>query len=129
LSFFHSFGSPDVSRSIHCIIKFWSMSCFCCCASVFKGSVCLESQPPQICCLKTCVSPRPFDPPITSLCMFCVVDGGYIKALLRRAYSCQPQHIIQELGLETSQYFGTCMPQWQASSHSTVGLHHRPLIG
>jgi hypothetical protein len=28
LSFFHSFGSPDVSHSIHCIIKFWSMSCF-----------------------------------------------------------------------------------------------------
>ena len=33
---------------------------------------------------------------------FCVVDGGYIKALLRRAYSCRPQHIIQELDLETS---------------------------
>ena len=100
------------------------MSHFRCHASVFKGSIRLESQPSQISCLKTCVSPCPFDPPITFLCLFRVVDGGYIKALLRRAYSYRPQHIIRELGLETSQYFGTYMPQWQASSHSIVGLHH-----
>jgi hypothetical protein len=47
-------------------------------------------------------SPCSFDPPITSLCQFHIVDGGYIKALLRRVYLCQLQHIIQELELETS---------------------------
>jgi len=75
---------------------------FCCCALVFKGSICLEIQPPQISFLKTHVNPRSFDLPITSLCLFHVIHGGYIKALLRRAYSCRPQHIIQESGLETS---------------------------
>jgi hypothetical protein len=78
------------------------MSRFCSRASVFKGSIRLESQPSQISCLNTRVSPCSFDLPITSLCPFHVIDGGYIKALLRRAYSCRPQHIIQELGLETS---------------------------
>jgi hypothetical protein len=39
---------------------------------------------------------------ITSLCMFHVIDGGYVKALLRQVYSCRLQHIIQELDLETS---------------------------
>jgi hypothetical protein len=71
------------------------MSCFCCCASVFKGSICLESQPSQISCFNTRVSPCSFDPPITSLCQFHVIDGGYIKALLRQVYSCRLQHIIQ----------------------------------
>jgi hypothetical protein len=75
---------------------------FCCRALVFKGSIRLESQPSQISCLKTHVSPCPFDLPITSLCLVRVVDGGYIKALLRRAYSCRHQHIIWELGLEIS---------------------------
>jgi hypothetical protein len=37
----------------------------------------------------------------TSMCQFRVVDGGYIKALLRQVYSYQLQHIIQELELET----------------------------
>ena len=63
------------------------------------------------------------------MCQFRVNDGGYIKALLRRVCSCQIQHIIQELDLETSYYLGTYMPQWQASSLLTVDLHHRPLIG
>jgi hypothetical protein len=72
------------------------------CASVFKGSIRLESQPSQISCLKTCVSPCPFDLPITSPCLFRVIDGGYIKALPQRVYSCRLQHIIQELGLETN---------------------------
>jgi hypothetical protein len=31
---------------------------------------------------------------ITSLCPSHVVDGGYIKALLRQVYSCRLQHII-----------------------------------
>jgi hypothetical protein len=75
---------------------------FCCCASVFKGSIRLESQPSQISCLKTRVSPCSFDLPITSLYVFRVVDGGYIKALPRRVYSCRLQHIIRELDLETS---------------------------
>jgi hypothetical protein len=97
---------------------------FHCCAPVFKGSIRLKGQPSQVSFLKTCVSPCTFDLPITPLCPFRVVDGGYIKALPRQVYSCRLQHIIQELGLETIQYFGTCMPQWQASSHSTVGLHH-----
>jgi hypothetical protein len=78
------------------------MSCFCYCALVFKGSIHLESQPSQISFLDTYVSPCSFDLPITSLCLFRVIDGGYIKALLRRAYSYQLQHIIQELDLETS---------------------------
>jgi hypothetical protein len=39
---------------------------------------------------------------ITFLCQFHVDDGGYIKALLRRVFSCRLQHIIQELDLETS---------------------------
>jgi hypothetical protein len=69
---------------------------FRCRASVFKGSIRLESQPSQISCLKTYVSPCPFDLPITSPCPFHVIDGGCIKALPRL------QHIIQELGLETS---------------------------
>ena len=99
MSFFYSFGSPDEIHRIHCIILFWSMSSFCCCASVFKGSICLESQPSQISCFNTRVSPCSFDLPITSLCPFRVVDGGYIKALLRRVYSCQLQHIIQGLRL------------------------------
>ena len=34
--------------------------------------------------------------------MFCVVDVGFIMALLWRDYSCQHQLIIQELVLETS---------------------------
>jgi hypothetical protein len=74
---------------------------FCCCASVFKGSIRLESQPSQISCLKTCVSPCLFDLPTASLCLFRVVDGGYIKALPRRVYSCRLQQIIRELDLET----------------------------
>jgi hypothetical protein len=71
------------------------------CLSVQGKYLPLESAIPNI-LPQTCVSPCPFDPPITSLCLFRVVDGGYIKALLRRAYSCRPQHIIRELGLETS---------------------------
>jgi hypothetical protein len=70
------------------------------CASVFKGSIRLESQPSQISCLKTCVSP--FNLPITALCPFRVIDGGYIKAPPRQVYHCRIQHIIRELDLETS---------------------------
>ena len=62
--FLYSFGSPDESHSIHYIINFCSMSCFYCCASVFKGSICLESHPSQISCFNTRVSPCSFDPPI-----------------------------------------------------------------
>ena len=62
--FLYSFGSPDKSHNICCIIMFWSMSCFCCCASVFKGSICLESQSSQIFCFNTRVSPCLFDPSI-----------------------------------------------------------------
>jgi len=40
---------------------------------------------------------------ITFLCQFHVDDGGNIMALLQRIYSCQLQHIIQELELETNQ--------------------------
>ena len=69
---------------------------------MFKGSIRLESQPPLISCLKTRVSPCTFDLPLTSLHLFRVVDGGYIKALLRRVYPCRLQRIIQELDLETS---------------------------
>jgi hypothetical protein len=75
---------------------------FCCCASVFKGSIHLESQPSQISCHKNSVSPCSFDLPITSLYVFRVIDGGYIKALPQRVYSYQIQHIIWELDLETS---------------------------
>ena len=41
--------------------------------------------------------------------MFCVDDGGFIMALLRRVYFCRLQLLIQELDLETKT--------------STLGLH------
>jgi hypothetical protein len=51
-----------------------------------------------------CVSPYSFDSPsyITFLCQFHVVDGEYIKALLRQVFSCRIQHIIRKLDLENS---------------------------
>ena len=85
---------------LHYQVLFHVMFCFC--ALVFKGSIHLDIHPSQVSCLKTCVSPCLFDLLITSPCPFCVVDGGYIKALPRRVYSCRLQHIIQELDLETS---------------------------
>ena len=96
------FGSLDEIHSIHCIIKFWYMSCFCCCASMFKGSIFLESQLSQIYYFNTHVSSCSFDLPITSLWLFCVIDGGYIKALLRQVFSSRLQHIIRELDLDIS---------------------------
>ena len=60
--------------------------------------------------------------------LFDVDDGGYIKALLRWVCSCQLQHIIWELDLETIEYLGTYMPQWMVSSFSIVGLPNWPLI-
>ena len=54
----------------------------------------------------------------TSCYLFCVIDVGYIKALLWWVFSCWLQLIIQELDLETNWYLGTCMPQWQVSSLS-----------
>jgi hypothetical protein len=44
----YSFGSPDESHSIHCIIKFSSLLSFSCHASVFKRIICLKIQPSQI---------------------------------------------------------------------------------
>ena len=38
---------------------------------------------------------------ITLLYKFRVDDGGFIMALLQRVFSCRPQHIVQELDLET----------------------------
>ena len=38
---------------------------------------------------------------------FVSIDGGYIKAFLRRISSYRPQHIIQERNLETCHYYGT----------------------
>ena len=38
---------------------------------------------------------------------FVSIDGGYIKAFLRRISSCQPQHIIRERNLGTCPYYGT----------------------
>ena len=49
--------------------------------------------------IKAITQPRVFSS-ITSLCPFHVIDGGYIKALLRRVYSYRIQHIIQGLDLE-----------------------------
>lgn len=60
--------------------------------------------------------------------LFCVVDEGFIIALLWQVCPCRPQHIIQESDWETIQYLGTYMPQWWVSSFSTVGLNHWPLI-
>jgi hypothetical protein len=44
----------------------------------------------------SCFSPYSFNSPsyITFLCQFRADYGGYIKALLRRVFSCQLQHII-----------------------------------
>ena len=75
---------------------------FCCCASVFKGSIHLKGRPSQISCPKTCVSPCTFDLQITSPYLFHVVDEGYIKALPRWLYSCRLQHIICGSDLETN---------------------------
>jgi hypothetical protein len=78
-----------------------------------------------LCSIHTHVSMSTFSSIIhTSFVLFHVDDGGYIMALLRQVYSCRLQLIIQELDLETNQYLGTCMPQWQVSSHLTVGLHY-----
>ena len=41
---------------------------------------------------------------------FHVLDVGLIMALLQWDYSCQLQHIFEELVLETSQYLEICMP-------------------
>ena len=60
--------------------------------------------------------------------LFHVIDGGYIKALLWWFLFCRLQLIIQNQDLEILWYLGACMPQWQVSSLSTVGLHHWPLI-
>ena len=60
--------------------------------------------------------------------LFRVADEGIIMALLRRISSCRRQHIIQERDLGTLQYLRACMPQWQASSLSTVSSHHWLLI-
>jgi hypothetical protein len=38
------------------------------------------------------------------------------------------QLIFQELDLETIQYLGTYMPQWEVSLHLIVGLHYWPSI-
>jgi hypothetical protein len=62
------------------------------------------------------------------MCQFRVDDGGYIMALLQQVCSYQLQQIIQELDLETNYYLGACMSQWQVSFHSTIGLHHWPMI-
>ena len=51
-----------------------------------------------------------------SLHSFRVVDGGYIKALLRRGPSCRHQHIIQEVDSEIPfQYLEAGIHQWQVS--------------
>ena len=60
---------------------------------------------------------------------FHVIDGGYIKALLWRFLFRRLQLIIRKQDLEILWYLGTCMPQWQVSSLSTVGFHYWPLIG
>ena len=59
---------------------------------------------------------------------FRVIDVGYIKALLWRVLFRRLQLIIRNQDLEILWYLGACMPQWQVSSLSTVGLHHSPLI-
>jgi hypothetical protein len=71
---------------------------------MFKGSF-TSNHPSAILPFSiSCVSPYSFDSPsyITFLCQFFVIDGGYIKALLRQVFSCQIEHIIQVLELETN---------------------------
>jgi hypothetical protein len=82
---------------------------------------------------------RPSLCPFSSIFMICftfkicylfrVIDGGYIKALLWWVLSRRLQLIIWKQDLEIIWYLGTCMPQWQVLSLSTVGFHHWPLIG
>jgi hypothetical protein len=43
---------------------------------------------------------------------FCVIDGGYIKALLWRVLFRRLQLIIRNQDLENLWYLGACMPQW-----------------
>jgi hypothetical protein len=66
------------------------------CLIMFKGSF-TSNHPSAVFPVSiSCVSPYSFDSPsyITFLCQFHVDDGGYIKALLRRVFSCRLQHII-----------------------------------
>ena len=74
------------------------------CLIMFKGSF-TSNHPSTVFPVSISrVSPYSFDSPyyITFLCQFHVVDGGYIKALLRSVFSCRLQHIIWELELETN---------------------------
>jgi hypothetical protein len=58
------------------------------CLIMFKGSFTSNHPSAVLPVSISCVSPYSFDSPsyITFLCQFCVVDGGYIKALLRRVF-------------------------------------------
>jgi hypothetical protein len=74
------------------------------CLIMFKGSF-TSNHPSAILPFSiSYVSPYSFDSPsyITFLCHFFVIDGGYIKALLRQVFSYRLQHIIQDLDLETN---------------------------
>jgi hypothetical protein len=74
------------------------------CLIMFKGSFTSNHSSAVLLVSVSSIIPYSFSPPshITFLCLFRIDDGVYIMALLRRACSCRLQHIIQELGLETS---------------------------
>jgi hypothetical protein len=125
---FYSFGPSKEFPNTRCIM-FWSTLSLCCqvlclCLSVQGKSSPQKSAIYNVTSSHTRVSPFSstisYHFPVTS---FMSIDGGYINALLRRVFSCRLQQIIQEIDLGTHQYLGTFMPQWQASSHSTVGMH------
>jgi hypothetical protein len=123
---YESFYSFDPSKECPntCRIMFWSILSLCCqvlCrASVFKGSLHLKVSYPQYYQFPYPCQSIFYHFPVTS---FVSIDGGYINSLLRRVFSCRIQQIIQEIDLGTHQYLGTYMPQWQASSHSEMGIH------
>ena len=95
---FHSFESPDASHGTHCIVLVHVM--FIAVPQCSREVSASRVNHPKYLASKP-VSVHDFELPITSPCLFRVVDGGYIKALPRRVYSCRLQQIIQELDLET----------------------------
>jgi len=79
---------------------------------------------PEHCILKS------FSPPLKSFAPFCVIDVGFIKALLWQIASCWHQLIIQEVNLGTTLLVLWSLHASMASfSLLATGLHHWPSTG
>jgi len=70
---------------------------------------------------------RPFSPPLKSFAPFCVIDVGFIKALLWRIASCRYQLIIQEVDLGTPlSVLWSLHASMESFSLPVKGLHQWP---